>query len=421
MKISSQSTWKMEKPLARRPKLSGSFAADVAIIGGGMTGILNAYVLTKAGKKVALLEAERLLDGVTLYTTAFLTQVIDTDARDMISLYGLRRAREIWRSHGQAISLIENIIAVEGIECEFRRCNHSIYAVSEKEIAKLKEEQEALRKLGARTVLKRKPALTADIPAYLEIKDQAMFHPLKFLHALLERIEANGAAVFEKSRVEKIRGRKNITLVGQGFSVKAEQVITATYQPFDNPLQVFLKKGMYRSYVFEARLTPGRFKEGTYEDLDNPYHYFRIDKRKGYDRLIFGGEDHRQEIKLSERQAFASLQHQLEKLLGPSRSNGCNIVRRWSSLILEPSDGLALIGEYEPRRLLATAFSGNGMTYAAISALVNHDIISGKRNSLIGLYDPTRIPTLKQLAWKGADYGQEMAKGVIRIVASDLF
>jgi glycine/D-amino acid oxidase-like deaminating enzyme len=122
---------------------------------------------------------------------------------------------------------------------------------------------------------------------------------------------------------------------------------------------------MYKSYVYEVRIPRGLIKEGTYEDCNNPYHYFRVDRQAKYDRMIIGGEDNRKEIAVDDRKNFKALEEYLTELLKGKRYT---IVRKWTGPILEPSDGLALIGKFRSVQLIATAFSGNGMTYSGIAA-----------------------------------------------------
>ena len=63
--------------------------------------------------------------------------------------------------------------------------------------------------------------------------------------------------------------------------------------------------------------------------------------------------------------------------------------------------------------LVATAFSGTGMTYSAITALMVRDIVTERKNPYIKLYDPKRTPTLTQLWKKGRDYTEEFFRGAV--------
>lgn len=406
----TKSTWEELKKSKARPALAQTLSADVVIVGGGMAGILSAYLLSKEGFRVVVLESEKLLSGATSYTTAFITQSIDTDLADQIKIYGAKGTKLIWQSHGRAIDLIEEIVQKEKIDCEFKRCSNYAYANTAEDFQYLIEEQEVSEKLGFNTRLYRKNSLNFPNGGYLETKNQAKFHPTKFLQKVIDIAEKNGVQFFEDSEVLALSGKKLITAQTKRGKVVAKQAIIATYKPFNRPKETFLKKGMYVSYVFEVAVAKGRFKEGIYEDTENPYHYFRIDRGKKKDRMIIGGEDHRAELQLSD-QSFKALEKYLKKIMD---GRPYTITKKWKGPILEPSDGLALIGRIKPNQLVATAFSGNGMTYSAITAMLLRDILIGKKNSWAKLYDPERIPGPKRLITKGRDYLEELYRGAIK-------
>ncbi len=411
MKIQNKTTWQDHKPLPAFPKLNRDIATDVVIIGGGLAGIMSAYMLAKAGKKVVILEAERVLSGATIYTTAFLTQVYDTDITDSIEMYGAKKTKQIVESHGKAIDAIESIIKAEKIECEFRRCSNYSYCNEEDDFESLKEEYEAMKKVGYKASLKKDRRLKFRNFGYIETANQAKFHPIKFAQGLIVRLREMGVEIYEKSSVEKVTGTKKVKAIGKNFSVTAEWAITATYDPLNNPKETFAKKGMYVSYVYEVQIPRGAFKEGIYEDTENPYHYFRIDRNANYDRMIIGGEDNRKEIEFGKQKNFNALEDYLNQLLEGKKYT---ITKKWRGPILEPSDGLPLIGKFRTGQLIATAFSGNGMTYSAIAAMVFRDIVKGKKNGWVSVYDPLRTPTIKQLYKKAMDYGEEFLKGAAR-------
>src|SRR5258706_13998885 len=123
MAISKESTWESAKKTLRFPSLKKNVQSELVIIGGGMVGILSAYLLLKEGRKPVIVEKNDLLSGATLLTTAFLTQVIDTSVNELVDMFGAAKTRRIWESHGQAIDLIERIVKQEKINCEFDRCS----------------------------------------------------------------------------------------------------------------------------------------------------------------------------------------------------------------------------------------------------------------------------------------------------------
>ena len=372
----------------------------------------TAYMLAREGVDVAVLEAKSLGSGATGMTTAFLTHDIDTDLVDLVDLYGERGARLAWESHAAAIEQIESIAKVEKIECHFKRCPAYVYAFSEDELEGFEDEEAAARRLGFDVAYRRKNNLGFPNHGYLEDKNQAKFHPLEFLFGLAERAERYGARIFEKTEAVKISGNKALKIeTGSGYKVSAKRVIVATYDPFNKPREVFAKKGMYVSYVIEARLPKGKFKEALYWDQYNPYYYFRIDRLENFDRIILGGADHREELPVSKAKSFKDLERYLQHIVGDT---SYAITKKWTGPILEPSDGLALIGEYKSNQYLAAGFSGNGMTYSMISAMVFSDLIVGRKNEWAKIYDPKRPYKAGRYFKKGLDYAQELLGGAVK-------
>jgi glycine/D-amino acid oxidase-like deaminating enzyme len=198
----------------------------------------------------------------------------------------------------------------------------------------------------------------------------------------------------------------------QHGSVTAKDVIIATYKPITNQ-KTHLKKGMYRSYIYEIEVGRSQFPEAIYQDKSNPYYYFRVDRYEKHDRIIIGGEDHKDIFGESlKNKSLKSLEEFFKKIY-PSRNY--KIITKWSGKVLEPSDGLALIGQIKPAYYVATAFSGNGMTYSMISALIIRDLILGRMNKWAEVYDPKRsILKPKRLGIKAKDYIEEFFGGALK-------
>jgi glycine/D-amino acid oxidase-like deaminating enzyme len=205
-----------------------------------------------------------------------------------------------------------------------------------------------------------------------------------------------------------------MTLHIKNGTVKAEWVISATYEPFGQPVGLYFKKGMYESYVFELEIPKDKIPEGIYEDMENPYHYFRIDKKGEYDRMIIGGEDHRQDIPVDDEKNFNALEEYVQETFPELEYK---IIHKWDGPILEPSDGLAFIGCHKnPRVLYAFGFSGNGMTYGGIASSIFKDTIMGNGNPYSDIYRANRLLGIKPLITKGKDYTGELIGGALKNV-----
>ncbi len=400
----------------RYSKLSRNLDTDVLVIGGGMAGVLTAYTLARSGKRVVLLEAKRLGSGATELTTAFLTAYIDTEFVELEKLFGRTRNATVWQTHTEGINYIEHVAKEEKIDCDFTRLSGYIVAKTESEYARLEKEQRALRRAGAPAALSRFAHPDFANRGFIELPHQAKFHPLKFLQGVAAAATHLGALLYEQSEVDKLYKWDDgyVATVGKR-RVWTKDVIVSTYLPFNIQPKLKFKKGKYISYVLELQVARGAIAEGLYEDCENPYHYVRVDAGKRFDRVIVGGEDHRSEIKLSPQKNFRALEQHFKQLCPDLRYK---IVRKWRGPIIESVDGLAFIGKTKPHQYVATGFSGNGMTYSAISALLFTDLLTDKNRARsrawAKLYNPTRIPSAKQLAYKTRDYLDELVGGALK-------
>lgn len=393
------------------PTLDENIKTDVVIVGGGITGVVSSYLLANEGLKVVLLEKDTLGTGATKATTAFITQSIDTSLSDLVDMYGEDKARKVWESGAAAIELIENIVNKEKIDCNFSKCSANIFAERREDLSGLKEDQKVAKRIGFETTIKKDDKLGFSNYGYWEIPDQAKFYASEYLPTLAKLSVKNGAKIYENTEAWKVNDGAPIKVRTDKGTVTANYLISATYRPFENIPQLFAKKGMYVSYVIGAKIEKGKIPEAIYWNRHNPYYYFRIDSQKNSDYITLGGADHREELPLSEEKNYKALKNYIHELLGDI---DYKIDTQWKGPILEPSDGLALIGKTDENKLLASAFSGNGMTYSHIAGMIFADIIQGRKNEWVDVYDPLRTLQPKALLKKGLDYVEEFFGGAVK-------
>ena len=120
----SESLWIATTPATTYPPLDGDLDADVAVVGGGIVGIVTAVLLRRAGRGVVVLERDRIASGVTGHTTAKLT-----------SQHGLRYAEleqragsHIARLYGEANEAAIAWVAGHDLDCELRRAPAYVWA-----------------------------------------------------------------------------------------------------------------------------------------------------------------------------------------------------------------------------------------------------------------------------------------------------
>src|ERR687890_2660150 len=103
------------------PSSEGGEPVDVVVIGGGIAGLTTAYLVSKSGKKVVVIEDGYIGSGETSRTTAHITHALDDRYYNLEKRHGVQGARIAAESHTAAINLIESLIKEEKIDCDFER------------------------------------------------------------------------------------------------------------------------------------------------------------------------------------------------------------------------------------------------------------------------------------------------------------
>lgn len=392
--------------------LAGDLDSEIVIVGGGITGLMTAYILAKAGKKPVVLEKDEIGHGETACTTAFLTSYIDVTLAELKRKLGKKRARQVLETGEKSIDLLEKIVREQRIECEFMRCPLHVFALNQKDAGRLKKEAGVARALGYAATF-RENGLPFESFGYLEIPNQAKFHPQKFLNGLAQNIIKLGGSIYARTTVVKFGGKHGNVLTTDKGVVTAHHVVVATHSPIDNAYECPTRMVGYQSYVVAADAPAGSIPDGLYLDTDEPYHYLRVDALADRDRILLGGEDHVTGRAQDADQRFKRLEKQLGKFLGKT---AFEVTHRWSGIVLETPDMLPYIGRsaLNKHHFIATGYAGNGMTFGTAAAMIISDDLLGKRNAWAGLYTSKRVRGLWNLTRSGLNVGREWISGFFR-------
>lgn len=241
----------------------------------------------------------------------------------------------------------------------------------------------------------------------LVFPQQAQFHPIKYLSALAQIIEAKGGHIHTKTHATTIENDEPVHIAtSDGPVVRAQAVVVATNSPISTRVALHTKQAAYRTYVIGVPVPAGAVPKVLAWDTGDPYHYLRIvpGYADGSDLLIVGGEDHKTGQANDTEERFARLVSWTRERF-PQASDP---MFQWSGQIMEPVDYLAFIGHSPTDKsnvYLATGDSGNGLTHGTIAGLLLRDLIMGRANPWTGLYDPSRKPVgaLKDFASENAN------------------
>jgi glycine/D-amino acid oxidase-like deaminating enzyme/nitrite reductase/ring-hydroxylating ferredoxin subunit len=416
--------WIDSAPIKRFPALGKNINVDVLVIGAGITGITTAYGLKKAGLTVALIERERVASIDTGHTTAHLTYITDVGLRELADNFGSDHGQAAWDAGAAAVDEIERIVQEEEIECDFTRVPAYLHlcvdGVSERKISSLKKEARLAAKLGFDAVyLERVPYFS--VPG-VRFPNQAKFHPRKYLRPLVMKIPGNGSHVFEKGAVTEFDAEKRRAKVNR-YWIGFDRVVMATNNPLVGLASITdatlfqTKLSLFTSYAIGARVSSGTIPEALFWDTREPYDYLRVDQHRGFDYVVYGGEDHKTGQKRKTQKAYARLLARLKKIVPDAR-----VDHRWSGQIISTPDGLPYIGENAERQFIATGFCGNGITFGTISALMARDWATGRKNAWSDLFAVDR-KKIKGATWnylrENKDYPYYMIKDRIARPESD--
>jgi len=396
--VATSSYWIDNTPALKFSALKEDIAVDVLVVGAGITGITAAYLLKRAGHSVALVDRDRCLNGETSFTTAHLTCVTDTPLSELVANFGRDHAQAVWDAQLAAIDAIDRIVWREQIKCQFDWVPAYLFNPSadpnrpgqEPESIDLQKEAALANDLGFDS------EFVDSVPLFnrpgVRFENQAKFHPRKYLLALLRLLSAGkGCQIFEQTEVAEIEGTPITATTREGHRIHCEHVLIATHVPLQGkagllPATLLQSKlAPYSSYVVGGWVPRGTVHEALYWDTGDPYDYLRVDRRHDHDFVIFGGEDYKTGQVEDAAECFNRLEQRLKRLL-PDIA----LTHRWSGQVIETNDGLPYIGQTADRQYAATGFSGHGMTFGTLSAMMFADYVSGQKNPWAELFDPGR-------------------------------
>lgn len=403
-------------------KLSENITVDVAIVGGGITGITAAYLLRKEGLRVALLEAGNILNGTTGHTTAKVTAQHGLIYNELLQHFGEEKSKLYYQSAEDSMKFIENIIKEKSIDCDFSKEDAYIYATTDEYKNKIFKEADAYQQLGIDGSLVSSIPFDISIKTGLVMKNQAQFHPLKYLKQLLLDYIDMGGLLFEGTTATDIEEEDNPKVMTRdGHRVSCQHVIMASHFPFyDKKGLLFARMYPERSYIIGIKAEK-EYPGGMYLSVDSPVRSLRYTPINGEPLILIGGENHQTGHGPDTLKHYLALEEFAKKNLGVKEYK-----YRWSAQDLTTMDKLPYIGQIttdKPQILVATGYRKWGMTSGTTAAILLTDTILEKENAYRDLYSPTRIkkadPDLKNFITINSHVAKHLLKGKLEIVTKD--
>ena len=289
-----ESYWRDSVNISEFCSLDKDLQVDVVIVGGGITGITCAYLLLNEGISVAVLEAGRLCNGTTGHTTAKITAQHGLIYDEFIKNFGKETARLYYKANTEALEFITKTVDQYQIECDFKQEDAYIYATTDQSARKLEIEAKAYKKLGIDGELVDKIPIDLSVKNAVVMKNQAQFHPLKYLAHLVQLVTAKGGKIFENMTAVNIQTGKNPkVLTKEGPTVTGKHVLCCTHFPFYEGLGLYsTRMRPDRSYIIAAK-TKKQFSVGMYINAEQPARSLRSVTINGEEMVLIGGQSHK--------------------------------------------------------------------------------------------------------------------------------
>ena len=379
-------------------QLTDNIEVDVAIIGGGITGITAAWLLAKAGKKVVVLEAHRIGLGATAFSTGNLYEVVGEKIHSVKTRHDKETLENVIESRRSAIDFIEARAKSDAIDCGFQRVpwNYFTTATSEKKKKETSEiienEYETAREIN----LSASSSVPAGFPfatvsKLVQIPNQAQINPYSYVVNLAKSINRENCRIYENTQVINVEDGEPCLAYTAHAKIIARKIIMATHSP-KGIYQVHTEMEAHREFAIAAKLNEGLPPNAIYWNLTDTEKYsVRPFSNHEGDYLVATGDPYLVGTKTDNEECLMNIENYLR-----ANFNVQSIVYRWAAQNYKPADGLPYIGTspLQTNTYIATGFQADGLVYGTLASMLITDEILGVSGKWKDLYSPTRFTPL---------------------------
>jgi glycine/D-amino acid oxidase-like deaminating enzyme len=354
----SQSLWlRTAYPRDHYPSLMEDRHCDVCIVGGGLSGIANAYFLAKEGKEVILLEKNLILEGATGNSTGKLTVQHNIVYANLLKKFGLDAAKLYYEVNKEAVHFGQSIASDD----ELRTTDSILYSQSNFGTQELRREFDAYQEIGIPGELGRNSELPVPFDATLTLKNESQIHPVRFGQMLARLAVEAGARIFENTDVIDMDFHNKFLTTETEHSVHFSELVLCTHYPIEalRGIQV-MKLAVDRSYIVSAEADMAL--QGQYISVDSPKRSVRTAKIDGKTYILLSGASH------------------------PAGMG-------WSAQDPETPDIIpyaGIISSSMPHIYISTGYRKWGLSNSLACARIISDQIVGKKNRATPLFAPSR-------------------------------
>jgi len=405
------------QPSPPNPLLEADRHADVVVVGAGITGLVTAVLLARAGKSVLVLEAHFPGSGATGNTTAKISMLQGSKMSKIVSKHGPKRAQQYVEGNREGQEWLIQHCEAHGLSVQ--REDAYTYAQSEKGVPSARAELEACKAAGLAVDWVDEADVPFPFAGGVRLAHQAQFDPMPLLDSLIVELDERGGRMAQGVRVQKVSGEGEglalhvRTSEGDEFDVHANNCVLATGIPILDRGGFFARLKPNRSYCMAYRV-PGNMTRGMYLSADSPTRSTRYAPTAEGDRLIVGGAGH----PVGHEKSPSSSVQELDawtKVHYP----GAMQTHYWSAQDYTPIDELPYVGPIRPGQekiFVATGFDKWGMTNGVAAALaLSSRILGGRRDwaEAFASWSPHELSGIPKAMQMNLEVGLYLARGWI--------
>jgi glycine/D-amino acid oxidase-like deaminating enzyme len=395
-------------PYTPNPPVEGQVTVDVAIIGGGYTGLTTAYFLRRAapGLRVAVLEGEIVGYGASGRNAGFAMTLFGLSPAITALLFGKQRTLEAHRYSERAVDLVRDLVREHHMQSDFEYTGFLRLATVPGHVKRIQHDLHLLTSMGVTGIEWLEPdqvRAQLNSPLILGAWSEArcgLLNPVKHVRELKRIAQEAGATVYEHSPVTAIRRGPTFTLTTPKGTVTATKIVFAT-NAYSHLIPAIRRKQVpaFTHMVITEPLTADQLasigwqrRQGV-EDARNLVHYLRLTAEN---RLAIGGADvtvaYGRDMNRDHNEIIFRQLEQDTVTLFPGLK-GVRFVFRWGgpvSVTLDLAPAIGMVGD--PRAWYSLGCIGHGVALAHLNGQTLADLVLERQTDLTSVWFVGRRP-----------------------------